>query len=228
MDIGISDEEWNIFLRRWEVFRTGSGLDESSVQSQLFQCAGSELGGNILKNNPTAASGSLTQLLSCMCSLAVIPIATCEIRSELLQLLQSRDESFRTFTARVRGKAETCAFNTKCNCGKEVNFTDHVIKDVLLNGLYDPDIRREVSGAADILSKPINDVIALFENKEKARNALPSPSLSAVSSFQRQKSKTVTTAASPSQASSRADQNKEATCSDCATPYKIYTQEARG
>ena len=40
VDVGITTEEWNIFVRRWEVFRTGSGIDDESAPSQLFQCAG--------------------------------------------------------------------------------------------------------------------------------------------------------------------------------------------
>jgi len=40
-----------------------------------------------------------------------------------------------------------------------VNYTDHVNRDVILNGLNDTDIRREVLGIAGILEKPINEVI---------------------------------------------------------------------
>ena len=216
VDIGVSEEEWNIFLRRWEVFRTGSGIDEASAPSQLFQCAGTDLGDYILKNNPTAASDSLTQLLSCMHSVAVIPVATCVLRIGLLQLRQSRDESLCAFPARVCGKAETCAFKSKCECGREVNYTDHVISDKRCNnGSHDPDIRREVLGIAEILSKPINDVITLVGSKEKARTAFPLSSLPALSSFQCQKT-------------TEADQAKKASCPDCATAYKIYMQGARG
>ena len=157
-------------IRRWEVFRTGSGIDESSAPSQIFQCASVGLGDNLLllQSNPTAVSETMpAELLIPMRSLAVVPVAICDLRTELLQLVQSRDESFHAFTVRVRGKAETCAFNTACECGKAVNYTDHVIRDVLLNGLCDPDIRREVLGIADFLTKPINDVIALWRTKRK-------------------------------------------------------------
>ena len=42
-----------------------------------------------------------------------------------------------------------------------MNYTDHVIRDVILNGLYDNDIQREVLGIAEILKKLITEVIAL-------------------------------------------------------------------
>ena len=61
-----------------------------------------------------------------------------------------------------------------------------MIRDTLLNGISDSDIRREVLETADILTMAINDVIALVESKEMARNAMPTPDVSAVSAFRRQ------------------------------------------
>ena len=215
--MGVSIEEWNVFVRRWELFRSGSGIDEASAPSQLFQCAGTELGDSLLKANQQATSGSLPGLLAAMRSLAVIPVATCVLRTELLQLRQERDETVRAFSARVRGKAETCAFSTTCERGKDV---DYIIHHVLLNGLYNPDSRREILGTTDILNKVVNDVVALVENKEMARNALPSSSLSAVLSFQRQKTQQLGPVAPPPPA----DQAREDVCPDCKHTFKVFTE----
>ena len=95
----------------------------------------------MLKANTNAASNTLAELVAAMRSLAVIPVATCVLWTELLQLRQERDEAFRAFTDRVCGKAETCAFAAECECGKSVDYTYHVICDVLLNGLSDPAAR---------------------------------------------------------------------------------------
>ena len=214
-----------MFTRRWDVFRTGSGIDDESAPSQLFQCAENELGDSLLKANPHAASNTLQDLLAAMRSLVVIPVATGVLRTELLQLRQERDEPFRAFTARVRGKAETCAFSTKYECGKNVDYTDHVIRDVLLNGISDPDIRREVLGTQNVLQTPVNDVIALVENKRMAGNALPSSTRSAVSSFKRQQE---APKEPPSATPSRADQAKQAACPHCKNLFKIFTEGTRG
>ena len=61
-------------------------------------------------------------------------------------MLQERDESFRAFAARVCDKAETCAYIIKCTYLREVDFTDLIIRDVLIAGIADLDIRREVLG----------------------------------------------------------------------------------
>ena len=155
----------------------------------------------------------------------MIPVATCVLRTELLQIHQERGESVRAFTAKVRGKAETCAFRASCTCGLAVDYTDDVIRDVIINGLYDADIRREVLGIEKIVEKPVNDVIALVEGKEMARNAFPSFSLSAVSSFQRQRQSPPTPA---TKAPSPTDRAREALCPDCSRAFKVFKEGPRG
>ena len=225
VDVGITDEQWNIFLRRWEVFRTGSGIDDESAPSQLFQCAGADLGDSLLKTNPNIVTKTLTQILTTMRSLAVIPVATGVLRTELIQLRQERDEPIRAFAAKVRGKAETCVFTASCECGKDVDYTDHAIRDVILNGIADVDIRREVLGTAEILKKPVNDVIALVENKEMARSASSSSNLSAMSSFQQQQ-RTVTD--NQNTTPSQSAKTTQAPCPHCKTLFNIFSVGTRG
>ena len=83
-------------------------------------------------------------VMAAMKSLAVFVVATGVMRAERVRMQQERDESFRTFAARVHGKAETCAYTTKCTCLREVDFTDSIIRDVLIAGIADLDIRRDV------------------------------------------------------------------------------------
>ena len=100
---------------------------------------------SLLKANPQAASNTMSQLLADMRSFAVIPVTPGVSRNKLFQLRQ-KHEPFCMFAAQVHGKAETCAFTTKCECIKIVNYTDHMIWDVLLQWISDMDIRCEVLG----------------------------------------------------------------------------------
>ena len=225
VDVGVSAEEWTIFDRRWDVFRTGSGIDDASAAAHLFQCAEATLSDSLLRAHPTITSRPVAEVLEAMRALAVVPVATCVLRAELLSLRQERDETFRAFAARVRGKAETCEFRAMCSCKKSVDYTDHVIVDVLLSGINDPDIRRDVLGSDSVLSKSVNDVIALVENKEMARNALPNASLSAVSSFRRQ----TRTAPGPSGPDPRpSDRTQRSPCPECGQLYDLFSEGARG
>ena len=124
-----------MFQRQWDVFQAGFGIDDASAPTQLFQCAATDIGGSLFKANPNATTETLPKLMAAMRSLTVIPVATCVLRTELLQLHQERDEQVRAFAARVRGKAEKCAFSTKCFCGLFADYTDHTIRDVIVYGL---------------------------------------------------------------------------------------------
>ena len=230
VDMGIELETWNGFVRRWETFRLGSGISDLDAPRQIFQCASESLGDVILKADPLIATRSLSDVVTVMRSYAVVPVAIGVLRAELVRMHQGSDEIFRTFAARVRGKAETCSYRVKslCECGKEnsADYTDESIRDVLLSGISDLDIRREALGTDDIQEKSINEVIAFVEGREMARNALPSSSLSALSSFKRQ------TAPPPaprrpqqSQAAGPSiDHSKTAACPDCRKLYSLFTE----
>ena len=224
VDIGITLEEWNMFTRRWEIFAAGSQIDATHLSFQLFQCAGVTLGDRLLKSDPSIVTKPTTDLISAMKSLAVIAVAIGVTRAELTSMRQERDESFRSFAARVRGKAETCAYRTKCSCLREVDFTDCIIRDVLITGIADSDIRLEILGADAILERPVNEVISLVEGKEMARNAI-SPSTAGISSFKRSKA---TLPSPPVLHSQQNDRTQTARCPDCKKPFAIYTEGARG
>ena len=127
----------------------------------------------MLKADAGIASKPIEDVLKAMQRLAVIPVATGVLRSELMIMRQDRDEQFRSFAARVHGKTDTCSFSATCSCGLKVDYTDHMICGTLVSGISDDEIRRDVMGIDSILTKSINDIIALVESKEMARNAVP-------------------------------------------------------
>ena len=80
-----------------------------------------------------------------------------------MQMRRLRDKPFCAFGARVRGKADTCAFTIDCTCGLKVSYTDHMTRDTLLNGIADDEIRREILGSADMLTRAVNEIVALVQ-----------------------------------------------------------------
>ena len=221
IDAGVEEEVWNSFMRRWEAFRMGSGISQNTAPMQLFQCATESLGDLVLKYDPGIHNRDIETVISIMRSFAVIPVANGVRRAELMQLRQSPDEIFRSFAAKVKGKAETCAFrtSTKCKCGENViaDYTTESVKDVLLAGIADLDIRREALSLREIPKMSINDVISFVEDREMARNATPSHSLSALSSYKTEKKGTSAAAlpATASNVSNKTIPNKTVPCPDC-------------
>ena len=234
VDVGVSLEEWNVFTRRWDAFVLGSGLDKDACSSQLFQCAAESLGDALLKSNPNIVSQATKNLLDAMKRLAVIAVAPGVLRAELMQMRQDRDETFRAYAAKVRGKAETCGYVDPCpNCHRDVDHTDSMIRDVLIAGVSDLDIRRDVLSTENILQKPINDIVSLVEAKEMARNALP-PSAGGISSFRRQGNPRQVNSQQNNTPRSQQPRNPQhpaqqtAVCPGCRNRFDLYTEGANG
>ena len=72
-----------------------------------------------------------------------------------------------------------------CQCGRNnsIDYTNESIRDVLLAGIYDIDIRRETLGIESSSLATVNDVIGFVEGKKMARDALLTSNNSSISSF---------------------------------------------
>ena len=53
-----------------------------------------------------------------------------------------------------------------CHARNRINYTDHTMRDVLIAGIYDADIRREVLGVEGIVDRSGEEIITLLEKKE--------------------------------------------------------------
>ena len=144
---------------------------------------------------------------------------------------QLRDEPFRAFAARVCGKADTCAFTIDCTCGLKINYTDHMIWDTLLNGIADDEIRWEIFGSADLLTRAVNEIVALVESKKMARNAVPPIEVTFVSAVQRlhDADHRARRNATPRRESHNLpDRSKQFRCPLCQRLFQLYKKGARG
>ena len=63
--------------------------------------------------------------------------------------------------------------HTCCNDKAKISFADVVVKHVLINGIHDEDIRKEVLGSAGLDEKSLMDTLGIVENKETALRSMP-------------------------------------------------------
>jgi len=130
VDAGISEEEWSVFLQKWRLFKVAARLDGTQIGPQLYDCCDPALQDNLLRENADFAGLTEAAGLQAVKNLAVIPVAICVRRAELLAMAQDTSETARAFFARVKGRADTCKYITKCSCNLDVNYTNSVVKDV--------------------------------------------------------------------------------------------------
>ena len=72
-----------------------------------------------------------------------------------------------------------------------VGYTNNIVRDVLVAGIYDTDIGREIMGVKSIIERPVNEVVSLVEKREMARDANSYTSNVSVVSSYRQEMKNV-------------------------------------
>lgn len=214
IDIGVAAEEFKLFERRWKIYAKNANIPEEQAATQLLECTSTKLGDAVLRMGSDIATQSEDEMLNTIRSLAVIPVATMVQRSELLSMRQSRDEPFRSFFSRVRGKAEICGYSIEhtCGCGRDstVDFTKIITRDVIIAGIYDEEIRRRLMSANDLCKKSSNDIVALVEAEEMARNAVSSSTIA----LSTNKPVTSTPAASPTES-----KREKAVCPKCRKEY---------
>ena len=197
---GSSEETWNSFFTRWTLFKRGTDMSPAEVVQQLFQCCDDDLGNAVLKTSPAAVEGTEEDLLAAIKQLAVVPVAISVRRTDFLSTHQDHGESVRSFFAKLKGKSATCPYTNYCSlptCSHLNDFTDMIVKDVLVAGLIDEDIKKEVLGWSELDRKDVNETVAFIESKEMARDALnqQKPVNAAVSQYR--KSKTLAATAPP-------------------------------
>ena len=215
---GGSEESWNTFVTCWNNYKRTSGITGVVLTGELFECCSTELGDDIVHENNTLLEGN-EENLSAIKRLAVIPVAKSVLRSDVLQMRQDHDEGVQSFYARVKGKADTCAYLVKCThgCQRSCDYTHEVIKDVLVTGISDPEIRRDVLGWQGLDNKTALEAVTFIESKEMARNALlysGSTATSAVNSSYRKQQKN-------SQVN-EGKNKKVRKCPTCGKEYRLF------
>ena len=189
----INDEERYSFEAEWRRFKRCTDIRMAEVADQLFQCCDRRSSRLLLKENPDIIEAGEEALMAAMKKMAVIQIATSVRRTNLLVTKQEHGQSFREFYANVRAAAATCQYNEKCPhtcCATQeaVDYTSMVVKDILIAGIDDMEIRRDILSLSNLDSTSDKDILRFVEEKEIARNACPvNLSTASISSYNKSK-----------------------------------------
>jgi hypothetical protein len=137
-----SSEDWCYFQTRWQDYIDATKVTGKDKVIQLLECCDDQLRKGLTRN----AGGSLTNkpiddVMTAIRKLAVREENTMVARVQLHNMNQDRDETVRSFGARLHGQAGICKYNTPCpECHTTVNYTEHILCDVLTRGLADSEI----------------------------------------------------------------------------------------
>ena len=221
----IDEESWNAFKQDWTMFTRANAISSEDQSIQLFSCCDAALKAKLTSCCQDVFEKPVQELLTLLQSLAVIPVAVSVKRNELLQMNQDSGEGIRNFLLRVKGKAITCKFKIKCPHNHTastnqvyVDYTDEMIRHVILNGLYDDDIKRDIFSEANLDSMLVNDLVSVIEGKELARDATQLPNASSISQFRKKQKEDA----------KMHDHDREGKCAMCNCSIKLYRKLRSG
>ena len=186
-----TSEEWSYFLTRWNDYVEATRIKDKELVIQLLECCDE----NIRRDLTRSHGGSLTskpkdEVIQAIRQLAVREENIMVARVTLQNMTQDRDETVRAFGARLRGQTSVCKFLLKCECDRDINYTDSVLRDVLIRGLADSDIQLELlvnQNQNMTLEEVFKFVEAKEAGKRSASKLLDSQGAEAASSYRRNK-----------------------------------------
>ena len=179
----ISDEDWETYEEEWRRFKRSwytTSTTQMEVTDQLLQCCEQNLRRLLVKQDPEISSQPEHDVLKAIREMAVIKIAASVRRTKLMLSRQDHGVNFREYYANTRAAAATCNYKIQCRhdcCAEKdpIDYTQNVVKDIILAGMADSDIRRDVLGLSDLDSKTAKDIVAIVEEKEVASDACLDP-----------------------------------------------------
>ncbi|XP_046579031.1 uncharacterized protein LOC124286670 [Haliotis rubra] len=183
-----TSEDWSYFKSRWKDYVQTTMVTGKDRVVQLHECCYETLRRDFTRS----------AVLKAIRLLAVREENTMVARVTLHSMTQDRDETVRSFGARLRGQAGVCKFTIACpGCHREVNYTETILRDVLTLGLIDPEIQLDLLGDKN-QDTNLEQVFQFVEAKESgtrsASRLLDSQSVEAVSSGYRRSKNTAVNA----------------------------------
>ena len=109
--------------------------------------------------------------MSAIRKLAVQEESTMVAPVQLHNMHQDRNETVRSFCAHLRGQAGICKFTTQCpSCDTNVNYTEHILRDVLTRGLADSEIQLDLLGDKN-QDMTLEEVLQFVEAKKSGKRS---------------------------------------------------------
>ncbi|RUS74671.1 hypothetical protein EGW08_017577 [Elysia chlorotica] len=189
-----TSETWAYFEQRWSDYKQATRLEDSDAVFQLLECCDEALRKDLTRTFGGLASSDEQTVLANIKTLAVRQENVMVARVQLQQMRQDRDEPVRAYAARLRGQAGVCNFKIKCSsatCATKVDYSDMMIRDALIRGIEDEEIRLDILGESR-QDMSLEEALHYIEAKESGKRSAsrlvnnPPAIAAATSSYRRQ------------------------------------------
>ena len=211
VDLGCTPAQWSVFLQQWSRFSIRCNITDVQMTTQCTACFSDELVNTADKAITNMGTLTIRELLAQVKSIAVQLVAVGILRAAAHSAKQVAGERFQAFATKVRNLVTDCNYVDPCphmpppvagavqalacaivGC-VGADYTAAIVKNVLLSGIYDHDVHREVLGTVGVRvrSGSVQHIINLVELKEAARDAAsgarPAAAAASTSSYKKER-----------------------------------------
>ena len=170
-----SEARFAVFKADWAFYRRSVEMPAGSEASYLLNCLPEEVRRDVQAATTSVHSLTEEQLLAAVKQYAVLQRAVSSMKMDLYGMKQEDGEPVRKFYARVQNLARQCQLTIPCpeaDCRHHnapfISYADEVVKQVVLCGIVDHDIKKDVLGTTGINEKSLAETLGLIEDKETA------------------------------------------------------------
>ena len=137
------------------VYKETVSIPADRVAVYLLACCDQDLKSSVERADPAISSKVESDVLSAIKRHAVVSVAVSVLRTELLVMKQDHEENIIAFASRALGKARNCKLVVKCPHDSNVDYSEDIVKQVILAGMYDDEIKRKVLSTTGIDDKSL-------------------------------------------------------------------------
>ena len=85
---------------------------------------------------------------------------------------QDHGETVLVFSSRALGKARNCKLTVRCPHNTDVDYSEEMVKQVVIASMYDEEIKRKVLSTVGIDDKSLNETVGIIETEEMASRSM--------------------------------------------------------
>ena len=168
--LNMSEAKWQFTNMQWTAYIAQTPASDDQKVEQLRAACEKDLLQRVYDCGNFHTLNTIALLLAKMKELAVITVHKTIHMVHLWKMVQESGETIRAFAARVTGKADLCEMTVPCpttGCDTKVPYRDEVVLQVLLQGMFDKDIRaRTLTQTANGKLKKLAEVIEYVAAEE--------------------------------------------------------------
>ena len=168
----IYEDKWDSFTREWLVYKGTVEIPAGQLPVYLLACCSQELKESVEKADPTISTQSEAAVLTAIKRHAVVSVAASVLRTELLSMKQDHGETVLAFSSRALGKARNCKLTVRCPHNSDVDYSEEMVKQVVIAGMYDEEIKLKVLSTVGIDDKSLNETVGIIETEEMASRSM--------------------------------------------------------